>query len=367
MILTGEYPPRVGGVAGYTAAVANALATAGDEVHVWAPTPCHQSEKVQVQLHPLTDTFSLTSLKRISCFLSTLPSSHRVLVQYVPQAFGSKSMNLPFCLWIASRRQNSHTWIMFHEVTTPYPVLSVVNPIMARLLIFGAERVFVSIPYWERLLINLAGLEKSTTVLPVPSNISISADYNQAAEFRKRISIDSSTMVFGYFGGFPSNVQTNLIPVVLGLLARSSKSIVLMLGSGSSEFKTRLGQLRSEFADRIIALSELTADSAALYLAACDVLIYPFPDGVSGRRTSLMAGLALGLPIVTTEGRFTESLWRDSDAVVLVDPAASDSMISAAERLATDNARKSVLSNNAQRLYKSRFAIERVVEILRKP
>ena len=43
-ILTGEYPPRPGGVADYTSQVAAGLAEAGDEVHVWTtgavgPTP----------------------------------------------------------------------------------------------------------------------------------------------------------------------------------------------------------------------------------------------------------------------------------------------------------------------------------------
>jgi hypothetical protein len=38
-ILAGEYPPKVGGVAAYTRNVAVALAAAGDDVHVWSPSP----------------------------------------------------------------------------------------------------------------------------------------------------------------------------------------------------------------------------------------------------------------------------------------------------------------------------------------
>src|ERR1700722_10738138 len=37
-LVTGEYAPASGGVADYTRGVARALAAAGDDVHVWAPS-----------------------------------------------------------------------------------------------------------------------------------------------------------------------------------------------------------------------------------------------------------------------------------------------------------------------------------------
>ncbi len=36
-IITGEYPPAIGGVSSYTQLVAEGLAAAGDAVHVWCP------------------------------------------------------------------------------------------------------------------------------------------------------------------------------------------------------------------------------------------------------------------------------------------------------------------------------------------
>src|SRR5271170_7879191 len=38
-IITPEYPPQPGGVSDYTAQVAEGLAQAGEEVHVWCPPP----------------------------------------------------------------------------------------------------------------------------------------------------------------------------------------------------------------------------------------------------------------------------------------------------------------------------------------
>ena len=62
----------------------------------------------------------------------------RILIQYVPHAFGLKAMNLPFAAWIAVRaRRVAPIWVMFHEVAFPFVrrplkhnVLAVVNRAM---------------------------------------------------------------------------------------------------------------------------------------------------------------------------------------------------------------------------------------------
>jgi len=68
---------------------------------------------------------------------------------------------------------------------------------------------------------------------------------------------------------------------------------------------------------RIAATGELPAEQIPAHLRACDLLVQPFPDGVSSRRTSVMAGLANGVPVVTNLGLLSEPLWRKSGAVAL--------------------------------------------------
>lgn len=103
-ILTGEYPPQSGGVSDYTRLVAEGLAASGDEVAVYAPPqqigPDPDCPGVQVRRLP--DRFGLRGLRRLDRELAN-ERPGRILVQYVPHAFGMKAMNLPFAAWVALR------------------------------------------------------------------------------------------------------------------------------------------------------------------------------------------------------------------------------------------------------------------------
>src|SRR5260370_24556491 len=92
-IRTGEYPPQPGGVSVYTRQAARGLAEAGDEVHVWAPASAGEAATdAGVQVHRLPDRFGSRGLRRLAAELNALPGDARILVQYVPQAFGWKAM-----------------------------------------------------------------------------------------------------------------------------------------------------------------------------------------------------------------------------------------------------------------------------------
>jgi len=95
-ILTGEYPPQPGGVSDYTRLLGNALVKAGEEVVVWAP-PISGSElsNPQATVYRLSDRFGIKSRRELGQALRALPIGSRVLVQYVPQAFGWKQAFSP--------------------------------------------------------------------------------------------------------------------------------------------------------------------------------------------------------------------------------------------------------------------------------
>ena len=339
-ILTGEYPPQPGGVSDYTRLTARGLAAAGDTVHVWAPE-CGGPDPHDpgVTVHRLPGRFGPRGLAALDAGIRRLPGPARILVQYVPHAFGWHAMNLPFCLWLRTRRRWP-VWIMFHEVAFPMRpgqswrrnLLAQVQRWMARQVLRSAERVFLSIPAWEPLLRGLGGSCPPMTWLPVPSNLTAWPDAQETARVRRRLAPDN-TLVVGSFGTYGCPVADLLTAVLPPILDRASDRVGLLLGRGGEEFARTLEAARPSLRGRLVAPGELPEPELAAHLAACDLLVQPYPDGVSGRRTSLMGGLALGIPVVTTEGALTEPLWRETGAVALAPVDRPFEFIEAAEAL----------------------------------
>jgi glycosyltransferase involved in cell wall biosynthesis len=371
-LLTGEYPPAPGGVSDYTRLVARGLAAAGDAVEVWAPTaPGPPADDSGVRVHRLPDNFGPRSLRLLDAGLRRRPGPRRLLVQYVPHAFGFKAMNVGLCHWLYRTRRRECVWVMFHEVCFPrgwgrplrHNLLGTVQRWMARQAARAARRRFVATPYWDTLLRSIGHFPGPSEWLPVPSNVATAADPAAQAAIRAAVAPNGET-VLGYFGTFPDHIAPLLSAILAELLRRDARCVALLLGRGGEEYAGRLRREHPDLAGRIVATGGLDAQPLADHLAACDLLLQPYPDGASGRRTSLMAGVALGLPAVSNRGRWTEPVWAESKAVALVnnDPSA---WVAAAERLLADPTARAALGANACRLYQDRFAVERTIATLR--
>lgn len=369
-IITGEYPPQPGGVSDYTRLVARGLAEAGDEVHVWAPE-CPQPAPPDpgVEVHRLSGRFGPRALITLDRALDR-NAFDRILVQYVPHAFGWKAMNVPFCLWLASRRLDS-IWVMFHEVAFPcsprqspkHNLLGLTTHFMARIMARAAQRIFVSTRAWEPLLRRPAASEPQRVIwLPVPSNLPVKVSDTAIAAARSRASAEK---IVGHFGSFGPHVVSILNAALPPLLMADRGRAGMLLGHGSQRFARELALAYPQLSGRVISMDGVSTDTLAAHMAACDLLVQPYPDGVTSRRTSLIAGLALGLPIVTTMGPLTETLWEKSEAVVLAAASSSAALVGAAEALLVDNARRAMLGARAAALYRSHFAIEHTLRELR--
>ena len=116
-------------------------------------------------------------------------------------------------------------------------------------------------------------------------------------------------------------------------------------------------------AGRLLATGELPPHAVAEHLAACDLLVQPYPDGISSRRTSAMAALALGQPVLATRGPLTEPCWEENGPVRLVDDPVEIAV--QARALLADEAERRRLGAAGARLYRERFALDNTVARLR--
>jgi glycosyltransferase involved in cell wall biosynthesis len=77
-----------------------------------------------------------------------------------------------------------------------------------------------------------------------------------------------------------------------------------------------------------------------------------------------MAGLALGVPLVSNLGALSEDFWRYSGAVALADAPDPTLIVSQALRLLADEPLRRVLGCRGRELYAQRFDIEHTIDTL---
>lgn len=371
-IVSGEYPPVPGGVADYSARLADALAQRGDEVHVWTSTRSPASANGRVSVRPLPDNFSPGGCRWMADKILQLPAGRtRVLVQYVPHSFFMKTMNVALCTALRVLSERFPIDLMFHEVAMPinrrqpllWSVAGVVQRGMARMLVASADRVFASTSAWAPLL------GTRTRALPVPSNVDRCDDANAIATLRRCVGVpDPAAPLVGHFGGCHSSIEPAIQKCAEVVRRRHPGVKLMFIGGPSSRSGERIRRAMNDSDELIVTTGPLPANELGLYIAACDLLVLPYPDGVTTRRSSVMAALSAGRAVVTTSGRLTERLWRDTGSVVLVPVESLERDIGpVVADLLADAARRTRVAEDGRVLYERTFDLSHTVAALSSP
>jgi glycosyltransferase involved in cell wall biosynthesis len=371
-IITGEYPPQPGGVSDYTRLVAHGLAEAGDEVCVYAP-PADAPDlprPLNLRVNRLSDRFGRRGLKELAQVLDRDRTS-RLLLEYVPHAFGMKAMNVPLCLMLLRHRHISNITVMFHEVAYPisrrqslrHNVLGAVNRAMAAMLARSASRIFVAAQAWTASLRRLAPAGREIDWQPVPSTIPVVRDRAATFAARSRFAMPDSGLL-GHFGTYGPLVTARLTPALQTILSTQTDARIMLIGRNSEKFRDAFVRDHPAHASQVFATGPLPESDVSIHIGACDVMLQPYPDGITSRNTSALAGLAHGKATATTVGRFSEDFWSRSGAVSLAPDQDADTLAHAAIGLLNDRDRAKAMGCAALKLYLDVFDLEHTIAAL---
>ncbi len=327
VVLTGSYPPDEGGIADYTFVIVKRLTELGSRVQIFTgPEVTGGLSPVlnAVSVHRLASHFTPFALLALERELASIPEPYEILVQYVPQAFGprahSRFRGLPmwFCLWL-KWRSPARTTVMIHETLVHAGpgagwrdrILHHATRWMLGWLAQAADRIFLSTDAWRTEVAPLARPGTPIETLPVPSNVAETYDATRAASIRA-----DNTLLLGHFGTYREPVSGLIRQLIPALLTAGRR--MLLIGSGSQEFLDPFLKDYPQLTEHLTATGALPSDEIAAHIAACDLMIQPYPDGVTSRRGTLMAAVALAKPVLTNDGAATEAVWRDSGAIAMV-------------------------------------------------
>ncbi len=373
-IVTPHYPPQPGGIADYTFILARSLVLHGDSVSVWCPQSAAEAPEIPgVRVYRVFQDFTRYELAQLNqAWASGQRRPRRILLMYHPHGFGRRSLNVPFCVWLWRRaaRYGDRIVLLLHEYGLSfrlwkYQPYAAVHRVMLALALRSASQVWSPVEAWTKGARRWAlGHSLGIDYLPVFSNIPVAGDAAEVLQVRRSILLRNEVLI-GHFGTCPKSV-TDLLDRLLPSLLRSSENRkALLIGSNTNEYLRAFTAAHPDLRARITATGDVSAARVSVYLRACDLLLQPYPDGINGRKSSAMAALANGVPIITTRGELSESFWQELDCVRTVGGGDAAKLISATEDLFRKPHLRHSMSIAAQSYYELHFTPQQIAKRLR--
>lgn len=401
VIVCPDYPPRRSGLADHTHRLAHSLSRNEIEVIVVTSPPVQGSGPRPTEDAVRTAEVPGWGIKGARVLLRVIrqQAPDWVIIQYVPHLYGRGGINLVMPLvWLWQRLRGNRLLLILHELYLDFPrlrrppdereagatppsffrkaaghthktsdggfagrgmiflkllVAALGQRLMLRLSLAASCAVAASTEAWMREVDLLLGRRRMPVMhLPSPSAIDrIPVDRQRA---RTELGFAPEEIVLCFFGTWHvSKMSSPILDSLAMLLSEGKSARLLVIGPESEKL---LAQADERLCPHILAPGYLDAETVSRALQASDIFLAPFTDGVSTRRTTVMAALEHGLPVVTTEGRLTDEIFRQSDALRLapVDDAAA--FLAKVRALAEDPSARRALGERGRLFYEAHFS-----------
>ena len=284
-----------------------------------------------------------------------------VLVQYTALAWSSRGFPQRFLSVLSTlRKRGARVAVVYHDAE-PYGGARLADRFrravqvrVMRAAASRAEHVVFTVPCqnlsWP--VCNSA----SQTFIPVGANL----PWPIPPQDHTRLHAPPTVGVFSITGGEAGARETRNIVAALRLATRQIGPLRLLVFGRQAE--TREAALRSQLRDVPVEIAvEGVLDDAALFerFAASDVLLF-IRGVISSRRSSAIAGIACGLPLVALCGRETAAPITDA-GVLLVDGALPEATLhaelaAALAKILTDHTLRSGLVTRSRAAQEQHFA-----------
>ena len=298
-----------------------------------------------------------------------VPPNAVLLWQYVPHMYGRGGVNkvLPK-IWSAFRKEGRDQVILAHEVMAPWGrrpnhwYYAWHHRRQWKSAIREANLLPISTERWlENWAPGNARLREKGFVLPSPSSIErvpVPEDHKRAWRLEK--GLDPTTKILAWFGSVSTSKQLEWVLDAWETANRAGIHTSFCVIGGTPTLPIP-GQLRNRYR----ALGHLPADDVSKALSAVDLVGLPFVDGVSERRTTMMAALAHGLPVVGTIGGSTGSTLREAKFMALSPANEEKPFVQNVVNLLFDDEARRALAEAGARAYEAEYSWTVTVDKLR--
>lgn len=301
-IVSGEYPPMVGGVGACSQILARRLRDCGHELHLFSDSRAHSADV------PLSGTATAWNLRTMFALRRWTRQQRLDVVnlQFQTAAFSMSP-------WIHSlpRFLGSLPLVTtFHDLRVPW-LFPKAGILRQQVVWWLARHSAAVICTNHEDCSSLRGRVRSCRMVPIGSNIPDAQPQGfDRNSWRKNAGLDEDDVLLAWFGLVNHSKGLELLLNSLAGMCAEGMAVRLVLIGGEAgdsddsnvAAQGRLEQLlaRPVLKDRVERSGFLPEAQVSAWLRASDLVILPYLDGASFRRGSLMAAICHDRAILTT-------------------------------------------------------------------
>jgi glycosyltransferase involved in cell wall biosynthesis len=248
---------------------------------------------------------------------------------------------------IRAQRRRPRIYLIVHEPFVPiHDLKSLLMGAWQRfqllVLFLLADRRFASIERWATRFSRL----RPTQHLPSGSNLPDARSEREVV--RAELDLGDRLAVATLSTGHPSHLLPYVESSLARLAAGGADVVFLHLGAGAADLAVPRGL-------REVRPGAVPAERLGALVAAADLMLTPFDDGVSTRRSSFVAALCQEVAVVGTEGDLTDSMLvgRGLELVAVGDPERFADRVVA---VAADGVRRGVAASSGRAVFEAELA-----------
>jgi len=369
LMVTGEYPPMQGGVADFTRILGQHLEALDVEVYLLTSTEAAATAQANPRVRAVIERWSWGELYGKASRLVQELRPDVVNIQYQAAAYGLH----PAINALPLRLRHTPMVTTFHDLRVPY-LFPKAGPLREQAVWCLARRsraVIATNAADAAALGRRRGMPPIYEV-PIGSNVrNCLPEGFHRAQWRVSWGLPNSGLVLGYFGFLnPTKGGEDLVRCLANLVHNGIDAHLLMIGGaiGASDpaNEAYLASVLALIAElgmhaRVHWTDYLTDQEVSAAFALSDLCVLPYRDGASLRRGSLMAALAHGMPILSTEPMSPVAELQDGENIRLVPRNSPLALSRAAQELWQQPEVRARLAKGAKTL-SARFDWERIAE-----